>query len=153
MGARRRGRGRDAVVAQRLLAALDAAEAAGGDFRGRQAAGLLVVGAEKTEPWTEPLIDVRVEDHAEPLVELRRLHRLADAYDHRSDLDEQAARAAGLREDQVAVAAAISTAKAGDLDAAAAFLAPYARADARRREAFERYERLGILPRGVVERL
>lgn len=54
--------------AERLIVAMQAGEAAGGDKRGRQAAALLVV---TTEDY--PLLDLRVDDHAEPLVELRRL--------------------------------------------------------------------------------
>lgn len=57
---------------ERLLAALDAAEALGGDARGRQSAALLVVGEEP--------VDVRVDDHPDPLAELRRLHGVAAAY-------------------------------------------------------------------------
>lgn len=62
----------------RLLAALDAGEAAGGDVRGRQSAAILVVPASGS-PW-ERIVDLRVEDNPEPLVELRRLMRLHDAY-------------------------------------------------------------------------
>ncbi len=65
-------------LACRLLAALDAGEAAGGDIRGRQSAALLVVPAEG-EPW-QASISLRVEDHPEPLVELRRLFDLQRAY-------------------------------------------------------------------------
>jgi len=62
----------------RLLAALDAAEAAGGDVRGRQSAAILVVPA-TGEPW-ESTVSLRVEDHPEPLAELRRVMVLHDAY-------------------------------------------------------------------------
>ena len=55
----------------RLLAALDAAEAVGGDLRGRQSAAILVVPAEG-ESW-ETVVSLRVEDDPEPLAELRRL--------------------------------------------------------------------------------
>ena len=65
-------------LARRLLAALDAAQAAGGDVRGRQSAALLVVPAEG-EPW-QRTVELRVEDHTDPLGELRRLLDLADAY-------------------------------------------------------------------------
>jgi uncharacterized Ntn-hydrolase superfamily protein len=65
-------------LAERLLDALDAAEATGGDWRGRQAGGILVVAAEG-EPW-EREVDLRVDDHADPLGELRRLVRLRRAY-------------------------------------------------------------------------
>jgi uncharacterized Ntn-hydrolase superfamily protein len=65
-------------LAERLLDALDAGEAAGGDVRGRQSAAILVVPAEG-EPW-ERVVELRVEDDPEPLVELRRLVALKAAY-------------------------------------------------------------------------
>lgn len=65
-------------LARRLLDALDAGEAAGGDIRGRQSAALLVVPA-AGEAW-ERVVEVRVEDHPEPLAELRRLVGLKAAY-------------------------------------------------------------------------
>lgn len=58
----------DQPLAERLLTAMDAGEAAGGDKRGRQAAGLLV---HEGQPY--PALDLRVDDHSESLVELRRL--------------------------------------------------------------------------------
>ena len=65
----------------RLLAALDAAEAAGGDFRGKQSAAILVVRGEPSErPWDDKLLELRVDEHPEPLSELRRLLELADGY-------------------------------------------------------------------------
>lgn len=68
-------------LAHRLLAALDAAEAEGGDIRGRQAAGILVVRGETTGRWWQDrVVDVRVDDHPEPLPELRRLVDLSLAY-------------------------------------------------------------------------
>jgi uncharacterized Ntn-hydrolase superfamily protein len=67
-------------LAARLLAALDAAEAAGGDIRGRQSAALVVVSGDRRAPPWEKLFDLRVEDHPEPLVELRRLVTMARAY-------------------------------------------------------------------------
>ena len=68
-------------LATRLLATLEAAEAEGGDIRGRQAARILVVRAEATaEPWTDTLVDLRVDDHETPLAELRRLLDLQRAY-------------------------------------------------------------------------
>jgi uncharacterized Ntn-hydrolase superfamily protein len=63
----------------RLLDALDAGEAAGGDLRGRQSAAILVVPA-SGEAW-ERVIEVRVEDHPEPLIELRRLVAMHGAYE------------------------------------------------------------------------
>lgn len=58
--------------AERLIAALEAGEAAGGDKRGKQSAALLIY---TTEAY--PQLSLRVDDHAEPLVELRRLYRKA----------------------------------------------------------------------------
>jgi uncharacterized Ntn-hydrolase superfamily protein len=66
-------------LARRLLGALDAGEAAGGDVRGRQSAALLVVPADG-EPWRRS-VELRVEDHTAPLDELRRLLDLQDAYE------------------------------------------------------------------------
>lgn len=68
-------------LAERMLAALEAAEAQGGDIRGRQSAALLVVkGDSSGRPWQDRIFDLRVEDHAAPLVELRRLVGLQRAY-------------------------------------------------------------------------
>ncbi|MHB8576248.1 MAG: DUF1028 domain-containing protein [Dehalococcoidia bacterium] len=82
-------RGAEGDLAERLLAALLAAEAAGGDVRGRQSAALLVVPAEG-EPWRTRL-DLRVEDHENPLGELARVLRLARAYEMAGEADELAA--------------------------------------------------------------
>jgi uncharacterized Ntn-hydrolase superfamily protein len=69
-------------LAERMLAALDAGQAAGGDIRGRQSAALIVVSGDKNaKPW-ERIFDVRVDDAAEPLKELRRLVQLQRAYNH-----------------------------------------------------------------------
>jgi uncharacterized Ntn-hydrolase superfamily protein len=65
-------------LARRLIAALRAAEGAGGDVRGRQSAAIVVAPAEG-EPW-QLSVDLRVEDHPEPLDEIERLLDLADAY-------------------------------------------------------------------------
>ncbi len=82
-------RSHEGDLADRLLAALDAAQAAGGDLRGQQSAALLVVPAEG-EPW-RTRFDIRVEDHADPLGELRRLARFARAYEMAGRADELAA--------------------------------------------------------------
>ena len=66
-------------LAMRLLDCLDAAEAAGGDSRGRQSAALLVVERDRGYAGlSDILVDLRVDDHDDPLVELRRLHRIHD---------------------------------------------------------------------------
>ncbi len=70
-------------LADRLLAALEAAENEGGDIRGRQSAAILIVAAEATgRPWLDRLVDLRVEDHPDPVAELRRLVTLHRAYEH-----------------------------------------------------------------------
>jgi uncharacterized Ntn-hydrolase superfamily protein len=69
-----------ATLPARLLDCLDAAEAAGGDSRGRQSAALLVVEPDGGyASLSDVLVDLRVDDHPEPLHELRRLYRLHDA--------------------------------------------------------------------------
>ena len=81
-------------LAARMLAALEAAETAGGDIRGRQAAALLVVRpASSGRPWADRRFDLRIEDHPAPLVELRRLLVLARAYEHMNRGDELATEA------------------------------------------------------------
>jgi uncharacterized Ntn-hydrolase superfamily protein len=76
-------------LAERMLAALDAAQAVGGDIRGKQSAAILIVKAHSTgRIWADRVMELRVEDSAEPLKELRRLVNLQRAYDHmnRGDL-------------------------------------------------------------------
>ena len=77
-------------LAPALLAALDAAEAAGGDLRGRQSAAILVVPAEGDE--SARLLDLRVDDSPDPLGELHRLVGLGDAYRHADEGDQLFAR-------------------------------------------------------------
>jgi len=68
-------------MAERLLAALDAAQAAGGDKRGMQSAALLVVRPSATRPqFTQRYIDLRVEDHKTPIKELRRLLEIQEGF-------------------------------------------------------------------------
>jgi uncharacterized Ntn-hydrolase superfamily protein len=68
-------------LATRLLAALDGAEAEGGDFRGRQAGAIVVVEGERAgAPAHGVVVDIRVDDHEYPLDELRRLLRLSQSY-------------------------------------------------------------------------
>ncbi|HKP86880.1 MAG TPA: DUF1028 domain-containing protein [Blastocatellia bacterium] len=70
-------------LAERMLAALDAAQEAGGDIRGKQSAALIVVTGKPTgRAWADRVFDLRVDDHAEPLKELRRLVTLQRAYNH-----------------------------------------------------------------------
>lgn len=68
-------------LADRLVAALEGGQEAGGDARGKQSAALLVVGERKSKAgYGDRLIDLRVEDHPEPIAELKRLLRLHRVY-------------------------------------------------------------------------
>jgi uncharacterized Ntn-hydrolase superfamily protein len=70
-------------LAERMLAALDAAQEAGGDIRGKQSAALIVVTGKPTgKPWADRVFDLRVDDSPDPLKELRRLVTLQRAYNH-----------------------------------------------------------------------
>lgn len=148
------------TLAERLLAALDAAEAAGGDYRGRQAAGLVVVAGERDEqPSVDRVFDLRVEDHEDPLGELRRLHRLAAAYRRRNRIDEsadpaeerEAALEAGLRPDEAALAAVFAHARRGETDEAVTLIGELVDREPMSMHAFERYEELGLLPPGLLD--
>jgi uncharacterized Ntn-hydrolase superfamily protein len=78
-------------LAERLLAALEAAEAEGGDVRGRQSAAMVVVTARASgNPTKDRPVDLRVDDHADPVGELRRLLGLQRAYAHASAGDDLA---------------------------------------------------------------
>jgi len=70
-------------LADRLMAALEAAQEVGGDIRGKQSAAMVVVKAQSSgKPWADRAVDLRVEDHPEPLRELRRLLNVARAYNY-----------------------------------------------------------------------
>jgi uncharacterized Ntn-hydrolase superfamily protein len=78
----------DAPLAERMMAALEAAEAEGGDIRGKQSAAMVVVtGSPTGRFWEDRVIELRVEDAAEPLPELRRLLRIKRAYMTLGDAD------------------------------------------------------------------
>ncbi|MFW9989222.1 MAG: DUF1028 domain-containing protein [Candidatus Odinarchaeota archaeon] len=73
---------------ERIIKSLEAAESVGGDIRGKQSAALLIVSGESTEnKWEDPLIDLRVEDHLEPLKELNRLLKVYRAYEYMNNGD------------------------------------------------------------------
>ncbi len=75
-------------LADRMMAALDAAQGAGGDIRGKQSAAIVIVSGESTgRPWADRIMDLRVEDAPEPLEELRRLIKLHRAYEHMNSGD------------------------------------------------------------------
>ena len=133
-------------LAQRLLAALDAAEAEGGDWRGRGGAGIVVVPA-AGEPW-ERIVDLRVEDGDDSLVQLRRLVALAEGY-RRANRARPAAPAAqqdGLPESYVRFLAILDAAESGDQAGARARLDELADEQPMWREAFRRLARHPELP-------
>jgi uncharacterized Ntn-hydrolase superfamily protein len=115
-------------LADRMMAALEAAEGEGGDVRGRQSAAMVAVPAEG-EPW-RARVDLRVEDHADPIGELRRLLGLQRAYELAGEGDEllaagradeagqryRAAQALAPGSDELLFWAGLAMAQAGDLD-------------------------------------
>jgi uncharacterized Ntn-hydrolase superfamily protein len=121
--------GSGGTLARRLMAALDAAEGAGGDARGRQSAALLVVPP-KGEEWDR--VELRVEDDPEPLEELRRLLGIQEAYELATEGDERTGAgdhaAAGAKYQQAAAMApgnhellfwaGLAAAQAGDMETA-----------------------------------
>ena len=106
----------EGTLAERLMAALDAAEAEGGDWRGRGGAGIVVVPAQG-EPW-EHVIDLRVEDGDDSLVELRRLLQQAETYRdaHRAERRAEAGRSGGLPETYVTWLELLDAASEGDVE-------------------------------------
>jgi uncharacterized Ntn-hydrolase superfamily protein len=160
-------------LADRLLAALEAAEAAGGDIRGRQSAAMLIVeGSSTGRPWADRLLELRIEDHPQPLVELRRLVKVHRAYQHMNagdvavehgDIELAMAEygaAAELLPDNVEVQywAAVMLATNGNLDRALPMFREVFSADANWVELTRRLHRPGIIPdtdegRALVSRI
>ncbi len=145
-------------LADRLMAALRAAEAEGGDVRGRQSAALLVVPA--SGPAWATTYDLRVEDHRVPLDELARLLRLARAYEA-FDRSEAPARAGDLAtaaaameeahalapdDDQITLWTAVMVAGAGRVDEARGLFAEARAAEPRSAEHLRRFLAAGHLP-------
>jgi uncharacterized Ntn-hydrolase superfamily protein len=76
-------------LAERLLAALEAGQAAGGDIRGRQSAALIVAdGIASGKSWEGRSVDLRVDDHENPIKELKRLLQVSRAYQHMKKGDQ-----------------------------------------------------------------
>lgn len=160
-------------LAERLLAALEAAEREGGDIRGRQSAAIVVVGPTSTgRPWTDRRFDLRVEDHPAPVVELRRLVTLARVYQKLNEGDEwvtkndmpRAVQAYGAATSLLPDAATngeavfwtgISLASAKRVDEAIPYLRRAYVADARWAELVTRLPEVGLLPneQALVTRL
>jgi len=97
-------------LADRMVSALEAAQASGGDIRGEQSAALLVVAGERGEqPWDGRIFELRVEDHPHPVTELRRLVRLQRAYQY-SDRAEELIAASNIEDAMHALARATTLA-------------------------------------------
>jgi len=148
-------------LAERMLVALEAAEAQGGDIRGKQSAAIIVVSGKATgRPWVDRRFDLRVEDHPEPLKELRRLITLQRAYNamnvgdlalERKDTDGALAAystAAKLAPGNVEMLFwhAISLVGLGRVDEAVPLLNQAYAADPRWKELVTRLPAAGILP-------
>ena len=81
-----------APFVERLLRAMEAAESEGGDVRGRQSAAIMIVSAELQQaPWRGRLMDMRIEDHPDPVPELRRIVSMQLAYNLLDDEGDAAA--------------------------------------------------------------
>ena len=148
-------------MSERLMAALEAAEAAGGDIRGRQSAAMIVVkgGPPTLTPWAERTIDIRIEDNPEPLRELRRTLLIARGYAAMNDGDlalekgdlagalAAYERAESLIADNVEPAfwTGVSLANAGRIDEALPRFARCFDADPRWRETLRR-----LVPAGLI---
>ncbi|KAA9339719.1 DUF1028 domain-containing protein [Hymenobacter busanensis] len=145
---------------ERVLAALDAAQVAGGDIRGRQSAALLVVrGQASNAPWDDRVVDLRVEDNPAPLKELRRLLQLQRAYDHMNAGDlavEKNDMPTAVREYQAAEKAfpqnlemrywhAITLANKGQVAEAKKLLLPIFKQEPNWRTLTERLPKVGLL--------
>jgi uncharacterized Ntn-hydrolase superfamily protein len=149
-------------LAERMLAALDAAEAEGGDIRGRQSAAILIVrGQSSGRPWADRIFDLRVEDHPLPLVELRRLVRVQRAYNRMTAGDDcvavkdwacaereyGAAEASEPANPEMAFWHAVALASNGRLGEARPLFARAFAADPRWRELVKRLPGVGQLPK------
>ncbi|HEY8864431.1 MAG TPA: DUF1028 domain-containing protein [Candidatus Dormibacteraeota bacterium] len=143
----------DAPLAERMMAALEAAEAEGGDIRGKQSAAMLVVSGKPTgRSWDDRTIDLRVEDAAEPLPELRRLLRVKRAVQTVAEADRLAtagdiAGAANKRSEGLALApemielrfwTGLTMAQAGDMEGGTKLIAEVVRKDPRWLETMRR---------------
>ncbi len=148
------------TLAERMLAALEAAEALGGDLRGKQSAAIVVVRGEPAEhAWQERLVNLHIEDHPTPLRELRRLLTLNSAYHHmnqgehaleKDDLDTALthySRAAELAPANLEIRFwhAVSLLNAGRTEAALPVLSPVITADEGLRQLVPRLVAAGIL--------
>jgi uncharacterized Ntn-hydrolase superfamily protein len=155
----------DAPLPERMMAALEAAEAEGGDLRGKQSAAMVVVAGVGTgRPWNDRIIDLRVEDAAEPLPELRRLLRIKRAYMTAGDADHleetgdlagaiaQLHRALSIAPEMIELRfmTGCTMATAGDVDGGSVLIAEAIRKNARWRDMLHRLVTVELLRPDVV---
>ncbi len=152
-------------LAQRMMAALEAAQAEDGDIRGMQSAALVVVPGDMLMPEWKKDYSLRVDEHENPVVELARLvrnrraqivdeegHKLLEDGQHVAALAKWAeARSIAPEQEELAFWQAVSLAdKPGDIDSAVSILKPMLAADARREDWIELIRRLANC--GLIER-
>lgn len=150
-------------LADRLMAALDAAEAAGGDIRGRQSAAMLIVkGTGSRQPWQDRVVDLRVDDAPDPLGELRRLLSVHRGYEQMEVAEQreiggdmpgsleayERARALLAGNDEATFWAAILMADAGRVEEGKAMLADIASREPGWSELLRRLPAAGLLTNG-----
>jgi len=160
-------------LADRLLAALEAAQSVGGDIRGKQSAAMLIVKGKSTgRPWADRVLELRIEDHPTPIAELDRLLAVHRAYEHMNagdvaveheDLELAMAeygRAAELLPGNVEVQywAAVTLATSGELEKALPMFREVFAADPNWVELTKRLHKPGIIPdtpegRALVEEI
>ncbi|MCU0234848.1 MAG: DUF1028 domain-containing protein [Thermoanaerobaculales bacterium] len=165
--------GATGALAERMLAALAAAQAVGGDIRGQQSAAMLIVKGEATgQAWADRVLELRIEDHPSPIAELGRLLTVHRAYEHMNagdlavehgDLELAMAeygRAAELLPGNLEVEywAAVTLATSGRLEAAMPTFRKIFAADANWVELTKRLVKPGIIPdtpegRALVEQV
>lgn len=150
----------DLPLAERMVEVLKAAQNTGGDIRGKQSAALIVVGPKKVEnPWEEKKIDLRVDDHQNPIQELDRLLKTARAYEHmnkgdlaveKGDIDmalEEYGTAEGMFPDNLEMKfwKAVALANSNRLDEALPVFAEIFEQDDNWREMITRLPKAGLL--------
>jgi len=155
-------------LAERMMAALEAAEAEGGDIRGRQSAAMLVVSGKPTgRSWEDRVIELRVEDAPDPNAELRRLLRVKRAYmalgesDVAAQHEDIAAAASKLQEAlslapemvEIAFWGGLGMARSGMLDAGCDLMMTAVRKDPRWIETVNRLVKADLLPTDVAEQV
>jgi uncharacterized Ntn-hydrolase superfamily protein len=155
----------DAPLAERMMAALEAAEAEGGDIRGMQSAAMVVVAATGTgRSWNDRIIDLRVEDSSAPLPELRRLLRIKRAYMTAGDADDLEEKgdmngAVAKLHEALAIAPEMvelrfmtgtAMASAGDVEGGCVLIAEAIKKNGRWLEALHRFAAVGLVRPEVV---